>query len=81
MAEHVGRIDAVMLGVGAAFAFHAGKVAQAPAWMQARGLEWLFRLSREPRRLAGRYLRHNPRFVARALPVLLRERRGRKAAV
>jgi N-acetylglucosaminyldiphosphoundecaprenol N-acetyl-beta-D-mannosaminyltransferase len=81
MAEHVGRIDAVMLGVGAAFAFHAGKVAQAPAWMQARGLEWLYRLSREPRRLAGRYLRHNPRFVARALPVLLRERRARKATV
>ncbi len=74
MAEHVGRIDAVMLGVGAAFAFHAGRVAQAPAWMQARGLEWLFRLSREPRRLAGRYLRHNPRFVARALPAVVRKR-------
>jgi N-acetylglucosaminyldiphosphoundecaprenol N-acetyl-beta-D-mannosaminyltransferase len=76
MATHAGRLPAVMIGVGAAFAFHAGKVAQAPAWMQARGLEWLYRLSREPRRLAGRYLRHNPRFVARALPALLRQRAG-----
>lgn len=74
MAAHAGRIPAVMVGVGAAFAFHAGKVAQAPAWMQARGLEWLYRLSREPRRLAGRYIRHNPRFVARALPALVRQR-------
>jgi N-acetylglucosaminyldiphosphoundecaprenol N-acetyl-beta-D-mannosaminyltransferase len=79
MAEHVGRIHAVMIGVGAAFAFHAGEVEQAPPWMQARGLEWLFRLSREPRRLAGRYLRHNPRFVARALPALLRQRAARVA--
>lgn len=77
MADHLGKISAVMLGVGAAFAFHAGTVEQAPRWMQARGLEWLFRLSREPRRLAGRYLRHNPRFVARALPALLRQRRTR----
>jgi N-acetylglucosaminyldiphosphoundecaprenol N-acetyl-beta-D-mannosaminyltransferase len=74
MAAHAGRIPAVMIGVGAAFAFHAGKVLQAPAWMQDHGLEWLYRLSREPRRLAGRYVRHNPRFVARALPALLRQR-------
>jgi N-acetylglucosaminyldiphosphoundecaprenol N-acetyl-beta-D-mannosaminyltransferase len=77
MAAHAGKIQAVMLGVGAAFAFHAGTVEQAPSWMQARGLEWLFRLSREPGRLAGRYLRHNPRFIARALPALLRQRRAR----
>jgi N-acetylglucosaminyldiphosphoundecaprenol N-acetyl-beta-D-mannosaminyltransferase len=58
------RLDApVLVGVGAAFDFHAGLVAQAPAWMQAAGLEWLFRLSREPRRLWRRYLRYNPRFV------------------
>ncbi len=74
MAAHLGRVPAVMPGVGAAFDFHAGKVAQAPAWMQDRGLEWLFRLAHEPRRLLGRYLRHNPRFVARALPALLRKR-------
>ena len=56
-----------MCGVGAAFDFHAGLVAQAPPWMQRRGLEWLYRLTREPRRLRARYLRYNPRFVARAL--------------
>lgn len=80
MAQHAGRIPAVMVGVGAAFAFHAGQVVQAPAWMQQRGLEWLFRLSREPRRLAGRYLRHNPRFVARVVPALLRQRRASRRA-
>jgi N-acetylglucosaminyldiphosphoundecaprenol N-acetyl-beta-D-mannosaminyltransferase len=53
-----------IVGVGAAFAFHAGLVPQAPPWMQDRGLEWLFRLSREPRRLWRRYLIVNPGFVA-----------------
>jgi len=58
------RLEApVLVGVGAAFDFHAGLVPQAPDWMQRRGLEWLFRLSREPRRLWRRYLRYNPRFV------------------
>jgi N-acetylglucosaminyldiphosphoundecaprenol N-acetyl-beta-D-mannosaminyltransferase len=58
------RLDApVLIGVGAAFDFHAGLVPQAPDWMQRSGLEWLFRLSREPRRLWRRYLRYNPRFV------------------
>jgi N-acetylglucosaminyldiphosphoundecaprenol N-acetyl-beta-D-mannosaminyltransferase len=58
------RIDApVLVGVGAAFDFHAGLVPQAPAWMQSAGLEWLFRLSKEPRRLWKRYLTYNPRFV------------------
>jgi N-acetylglucosaminyldiphosphoundecaprenol N-acetyl-beta-D-mannosaminyltransferase len=50
--------------VGAAFDFHAGLIPQAPGWMQRLGLEWAFRLSREPRRLWRRYLRYNPRFVA-----------------
>lgn len=54
----------LLVGVGAAFDFHAGIVAQAPTWMQRAGLEWLFRLSREPRRLWRRYARYNPRFVA-----------------
>lgn len=59
------RLDApVLVGVGAAFDFHAGLIPQAPAWMQRRGLEWLFRLLQEPRRLWKRYARHNPRFVA-----------------
>jgi N-acetylglucosaminyldiphosphoundecaprenol N-acetyl-beta-D-mannosaminyltransferase len=53
----------VMLGVGAAFDFHTGRVRQAPSWMQRAGLEWLFRLCMEPRRLAPRYLRNNPLFV------------------
>jgi N-acetylglucosaminyldiphosphoundecaprenol N-acetyl-beta-D-mannosaminyltransferase len=64
MAAHQGRIHAVMLGVGAAFDFLAGTKPQAPAWMQRVGLEWLFRLATEPRRLWRRYLYHNPRFVA-----------------
>jgi N-acetylglucosaminyldiphosphoundecaprenol N-acetyl-beta-D-mannosaminyltransferase len=58
------RLDApVLVGVGAAFDFHAGLVPQAPSWMQSAGLEWLFRLSKEPRRLWRRYLTYNPRFV------------------
>jgi N-acetylglucosaminyldiphosphoundecaprenol N-acetyl-beta-D-mannosaminyltransferase len=64
MAEHRGRFDAVMLGVGAAFDFLAGVKPQARPWMQALGLEWLFRLMTEPRRLWRRYLKQNPRFVA-----------------
>lgn len=53
----------VMLGVGAAFDFHTGRVRQAPSWIQRMGFEWLFRLSMEPRRLAGRYFRNNPAFL------------------
>jgi N-acetylglucosaminyldiphosphoundecaprenol N-acetyl-beta-D-mannosaminyltransferase len=53
----------VLVGVGAAFDFHAGLIPQAPPWMQRAGLEWLFRLIQEPRRLWRRYLRYNPRFV------------------
>ena len=64
MAAHVGRIEAAaLLGVGAAFDIHAGTLPQAPAWMQARGLEWSYRLIREPRRLWRRYLSNNPRFA------------------
>jgi N-acetylglucosaminyldiphosphoundecaprenol N-acetyl-beta-D-mannosaminyltransferase len=71
MAAHRGRVNAVMLGLGAAFDFHAGVKPQAPAWMQKTGLEWLFRLSSEPRRLWKRYLYHNPRFVLLAAADLL----------
>jgi N-acetylglucosaminyldiphosphoundecaprenol N-acetyl-beta-D-mannosaminyltransferase len=71
MAEHHGKVNAVMLGVGAAFDFHAGLKPQAPAWMQTVGLEWLFRLGTEPRRLWKRYLYHNPRFVFLAVADLL----------
>ncbi len=54
----------VLVGVGAAFDFHAGLVPQAPPWLQGAGLEWAYRLAQEPRRLWRRYLRYNPRFVA-----------------
>lgn len=63
MAEHRDRLGCVMLGVGAAFDFVAGRKAQAPRWMQRSGLEWSFRLASEPRRLWKRYLKHNPRFA------------------
>jgi N-acetylglucosaminyldiphosphoundecaprenol N-acetyl-beta-D-mannosaminyltransferase len=64
MADHVGRLNApVLIGVGAAFDFHAGLKKQAPRWMQKNGLEWLFRLAQEPRRLWRRYLINNPRFL------------------
>ncbi|HSW49227.1 MAG TPA: WecB/TagA/CpsF family glycosyltransferase, partial [Bryobacteraceae bacterium] len=64
MAAHRGRVPAVMLGVGAAFDFLAGVKPQAPRWMQSSGLEWVFRLGAEPRRLWRRYLKHNSRFAA-----------------
>ncbi len=65
MAEMRDRLEApVLVGVGAAFDFHAGLVSQAPRWMMRLGLEWAYRLSREPRRLWRRYARYNPLFVA-----------------
>jgi N-acetylglucosaminyldiphosphoundecaprenol N-acetyl-beta-D-mannosaminyltransferase len=64
MAEFLPKLDAtLMVGVGAAFDFHSGRVSQAPRWMQRGGLEWLFRLGSEPRRLWKRYLRNNPLFL------------------
>ncbi len=58
------KLDApVLVAVGAAFNFHAGLLSQAPRWMQRSGLEWFYRLCREPRRLWRRYLLGNPRFV------------------
>ena len=78
MAAHRDRLPLVQLGVGAAFDFHAGRVRQAPPALQRLGLEWAFRLAMEPRRLAKRYLRHNPRFVWHFGRQLWRER-GRRA--
>ncbi|MCA1978453.1 MAG: WecB/TagA/CpsF family glycosyltransferase [Thiobacillus sp.] len=66
MAEHRGRVNAVMIGVGAAFDFHAGTVKRAPEWMRNNGLEWLHRLLSEPRRLWKRYLVTNTLFVVGA---------------
>jgi N-acetylglucosaminyldiphosphoundecaprenol N-acetyl-beta-D-mannosaminyltransferase len=68
----------VFVGVGAAFDFHAGLIPQAPGWMQRAGLEWLFRLAQEPRRLWRRYLRYNPRFVVGFARQWTRERLRRR---
>jgi N-acetylglucosaminyldiphosphoundecaprenol N-acetyl-beta-D-mannosaminyltransferase len=66
MAQYLERLDVtLMFGVGAAFDFHAGKIRQAPKWMQRSGLEWCFRLGCEPRRLWRRYFKNNPLFMAR----------------
>lgn len=74
MAAHVGRVHApVLVGVGAAFDFHAGLKRQAPRWVQRSGLEWAFRLASEPRRLAGRYLKNNPRFAWLVVAETLRD--------
>jgi N-acetylglucosaminyldiphosphoundecaprenol N-acetyl-beta-D-mannosaminyltransferase len=76
MSEMRPRLAAPLLvGVGAAFDFHAGIVSQAPSWMQRNGLEWIYRLSREPRRLWRRYASQNPRFVVGFARQYLRERR------
>jgi N-acetylglucosaminyldiphosphoundecaprenol N-acetyl-beta-D-mannosaminyltransferase len=64
MARHRPRLSApALIGVGAAFDFHAGLMRQAPRWLQGTGLEWLFRMAMEPRRLGKRYLRNNPTFL------------------
>jgi N-acetylglucosaminyldiphosphoundecaprenol N-acetyl-beta-D-mannosaminyltransferase len=75
MADHRGVIQAVMLGVGAAFDFHSKTKRQAPEWMQKLGLEWLFRLSQEPVRLWKRYLYNNPRFFFLVVRQLLFRRK------
>jgi N-acetylglucosaminyldiphosphoundecaprenol N-acetyl-beta-D-mannosaminyltransferase len=78
MARMRERLDApVLIGVGAAFDFHAELIAQAPDWMQSAGLEWLFRLASEPRRLWKRYFRYNPLFVTGFLRQYVRHRRRR----
>jgi N-acetylglucosaminyldiphosphoundecaprenol N-acetyl-beta-D-mannosaminyltransferase len=72
MRRHVGLLTApVMIGVGAAFDLHSGLKKRAPRWMQRWGLEWLFRLLSEPKRLWRRYLIFNPAFVVLALLQLL----------
>jgi len=66
----------VLVGVGAAFDFHAGLVPQAPVWIQEAGLEWAYRLTHEPRRLWRRYLRYNPRFLGAFARQLSAQRRA-----
>ena len=81
MADHEGRFPAVMLGVGAAFDFHSGRIREAPRWMQAAGLEWAFRIAMDPRRLWRRYASDIPRFIALFLSQLLGVRRFGAGAV
>lgn len=76
MEAHRGRVHAVMLGVGAAFDFHAGEVRQAPPVLQRMGLEWAFRLVMEPKRLWRRYSYNIPRFIWRFGKQLAFERNG-----
>lgn len=71
MAEHKDRLRCVMLGVGASFDFYAGNVKESPAWLGRLGLEWLYRLTQEPKRLWRRYLILNPRFMWRAARQLI----------
>jgi len=66
MAEYLPKLDCtLMFGVGAAFDFHSGRVKQAPRWIQRSGLEWLYRMCSEPRRLWRRYCINNPLFIGR----------------
>jgi N-acetylglucosaminyldiphosphoundecaprenol N-acetyl-beta-D-mannosaminyltransferase len=75
MAAMRSRLEApVLVGVGAAFDFHAGLVPQAPDWMQRIGLEWAYRLAHEPRRLWKRYAKYNPAFVVGFVRQYLRSR-------
>ena len=76
MAQHRGQIHAVMIGVGAAFDFHAGKGVRAPAWMRNIGMEWLHRLMSEPRRLWRRYQVTNCLFIVKAFEQLRASRAG-----
>lgn len=72
MAEYLARLDTrVMVGVGAAFDVHTGRIQDAPRWMKSAGLQWLHRLGQEPRRLWKRYLFNNPRFVLKMTLQLL----------
>ena len=74
MAKNQARLTGVMIGVGAAFDFHAGTVRRAPDWMRRRGLEWLHRLCSEPRQLWRRYLITNSAFMVGAALQLLANR-------
>ena len=63
MAAHRGKLSGVMLGVGAGFNFYAGTVKRAPVWVQKIGMEWLYRLFQDPKRLANRYLVTNAKYL------------------
>lgn len=74
MAKHKDKLSCVMIGVGAAFDFFSGQKKHAPRWMQKAGLEWLFRLSQDPKRLWKRYLIYNTKFLLRVIPEIIASR-------
>lgn len=67
MAAHQGKVNGLMIGVGAGFDYYAGNIKRAPEWMQKRNLEWFFRLMQDPRRLFCRYLYTNTKFIWNAM--------------
>jgi N-acetylglucosaminyldiphosphoundecaprenol N-acetyl-beta-D-mannosaminyltransferase len=80
MAHYLRKLETtLMVGVGAAFDFHSGRVRQAPRWVQRSGFEWFYRMATEPRRLARRYLVNNPLFLARIAWQLAMGKGGRMA--
>jgi N-acetylglucosaminyldiphosphoundecaprenol N-acetyl-beta-D-mannosaminyltransferase len=80
MQAHRGRINAVMVGVGAAFDFHAGVIKRAPVWMQRSGLEWVHRMTQDPRRLVKRYFITNTIFVIATMQDFLLPKRFARSA-
>ena len=81
MAGHINRINCIMIGVGAAFDFISGRKKSAPRFIQKYGMEWLYRLAKEPIRLSKRYLKHNPRFLWMFLRQLCLEKISNKKAI
>ncbi|HVF54436.1 MAG TPA: WecB/TagA/CpsF family glycosyltransferase [Actinomycetota bacterium] len=80
LSDHLSATGAVIgVGVGAFFDFSAGVIPRAPKWMNRLGIEWLYRLSREPRRLWRRYIMGNPLFLGRLVAEIVRERRSARA--
>lgn len=67
MAAHQGRVEGLMIGVGAGFDYHAGNIERAPEWMQKSNLEWVYRLLQDPKRLFGRYWHTNTKFIWNAM--------------
>lgn len=67
MAAHQGRVNGLMIGVGAGFDYYAGNIERAPEWMQKSNLEWVYRLLQDPRRLFGRYWHTNTKFIWNAM--------------
>ena len=76
MAEYLPKLDAkVMVGVGAAFDIHTGRTKDAPDWIKRTGLQWLHRLSQEPKRLWRRYLINNPMFILKFIQQMINSQR------